>query len=52
MKKNVGGIDKIIRIVVGIVLALAGLFAPVGMAGRIGLFGVAAVALVTAFTGL
>jgi hypothetical protein len=51
MKKNVGGIDKILRLVVGIVLALVGFFVQVSTGLRIGIFTVAAIALITAFTG-
>jgi hypothetical protein len=51
MKKNVGGIDKILRLVVGIVLALVGFFVQVSTGLRIGIFAVAAIALITAFTG-
>jgi hypothetical protein len=52
MKKNVGGLDKTLRIVLGIGLVLVALFAPIGTGWRIGVAAVAAVALVTAFTGL
>ncbi len=52
MKKNVGGIDKGIRIVVGLALILAGLLAPLSTGWRIGVLVVAAIALITAFTGL
>jgi len=51
MKKNVGSIDKGIRIVVGIVLAVIGFFSPVSTGWRIALFAVSAVAIVTAFMG-
>ncbi|MDA8157264.1 MAG: DUF2892 domain-containing protein [Actinomycetota bacterium] len=49
--RNVGGADKILRIILGIVLALVGALA--GMAGgvRIILFIVAAVALFTGIFG-
>lgn len=48
MKPNVGGIDRIARIVVGIVLLIIGLAAPLEMAWRIVALVVAAIALVTA----
>jgi Inner membrane protein YgaP-like, transmembrane domain len=51
MKKNVGGFDKTIRFVIGIVLALVGFFVHISTGLRIGVFAVAAIALVTAFTG-
>lgn|GEM_PF-1902264 len=51
MKKNVAGFDKIIRIIAGIALVIAGIFAPVGMGWRIGSFAVAGVAFVTGFVG-
>lgn len=51
MKKNVGGIDKTLRIIIGIVLLGVGLLAPLGTAGRTVSLVIAAVALVTAFTG-
>lgn len=49
--RNVGGADKVVRIILGIVLALVGAFA--GMAGgvRIILFVLAAVALFTGIFG-
>jgi hypothetical protein len=48
MKPNVGGIDRIGRIVIGIVLLIVGLAAPIDMTWRIVALVVAAVALVTA----
>lgn len=48
MKHNVGGVDRIGRIVVGIVLLIVGLAAPIEMTWRIVALVVAAVALVTA----
>ena len=41
MKKNVGGIDKVIRIIIGIAVALAGFFVQMGTGLRIGAFVVA-----------
>ncbi len=51
MKKNVGGIDKVIRFIIGIVLALVGIFVQMSTGLRIGFFVVAAIAILTAFTG-
>jgi hypothetical protein len=48
MKHNVGGIDRIGRIVLGVVLLVVGLLAPMDMTWRIVALVVAAVALVTA----
>jgi Inner membrane protein YgaP-like, transmembrane domain len=48
MKRNVGGIDRTGRIVIGIVLLVVGLVAPISMAWRTAALVVAAVALVTA----
>lgn len=49
MKSNVGGIDRTLRIIVGIALLLVGLAAPLEMTWRIVALAVAAIALVTAF---
>lgn len=48
MKCNVGGIDRTGRIVIGIVLLIVGLAAPVEMTWRIVVMVIAAIALVTA----
>ncbi|OGS95098.1 MAG: hypothetical protein A3H31_01810 [Gallionellales bacterium RIFCSPLOWO2_02_FULL_57_47] len=48
MKCNVGGIDRTGRIVIGIVLLVVGLAAPVDMTWRILALVIAAIALVTA----
>ncbi len=48
MKPNVGGIDRVARIVIGIVLLVVGLAAPIGMTWQIVALVIAAVALVTA----
>ena len=48
MKPNVGGMDRIGRIVLGIVLLIVGLVAPVGALWQIVALVVAAIALVTA----
>ena len=51
MTKNVGGIDKILRIIIGIVAVLVGVFAPIAGGLRIIAFMVAAVALFTSIFG-
>ncbi len=51
MRKNVGGVDKILRYIVGIAAFLVGVFAPVAGGLRIIAFVVAAVALFTAIFG-
>jgi hypothetical protein len=51
MEKNVGGLDKTIRIIIGIVLLIVGIFVPLGTGLRITSFVVAAIALGTAFVG-
>lgn len=48
MKCNVGGMDRTGRIVIGVVLLVIGLAAPVEMTWRIVLLVVAAIALATA----
>ena len=48
MKCNVGGIDRTGRIVIGVVLLLVGLVAPITMAWRVVALVIAAIALVTA----
>jgi len=48
MKHNVGGIDRIARIVIGIVLLIVGLAAPIETTWRIVALVIAAIALVTA----
>ncbi|MBU1426297.1 MAG: DUF2892 domain-containing protein [Gammaproteobacteria bacterium] len=49
MKPNVGGIDRIGRIVIGVVLLVVGLAAPLSATWQIVALVVAAIALVTAF---
>ena len=51
MTKNVGGIDKILRFILGIAAVLVGVFAPIAGGLRIIAFVVAAVALFTATFG-
>lgn len=48
MKLNVGGYDRIGRIVIGVVLLIVGLAAPVGATWQIVALVVAAIALLTA----
>lgn len=48
MKCNVGGIDRISRILIGIVLLIVGFAAPFEMILRVAILAVAAIALVTA----
>lgn len=52
MKQNVGGIDRQIRILMGAVLVLAGLFAPLDPVWRTVVFVAGAIAFITAITGL
>ena len=52
IEKNVGGIDKTVRIILGMVLLVAGLFLKGGGLGQWVLFLLAAIAFVTAFVGL
>lgn len=49
MKCNVGGIDRNIRFVVGVVLLIVGLLAPMDMTWRIVAVVIGAIALITAF---
>ncbi len=49
MKCNVGGTDRTIRIVIGILLAVVGLFAQIEMIWRVVALVIAAIALITAF---
>jgi hypothetical protein len=49
MNKNVGSMDRNIRIITGVIFLLIGLFTQVSTGLRIGAFAVAAIALVTAF---
>jgi len=51
MNKNVGSLDKNIRIVAGIIFLLLGMFTQISTGLRIGAFAVAAIALLTAFSG-
>jgi hypothetical protein len=49
MNKNVGSMDRNIRIIAGVIFLLIGIFTQIGTGLRIGAFTVAAIALVTAF---
>ena len=49
MTNNVGSIDKTIRIIIGTVLLIVGIFVQMGMGLRITAFVVAGVALITTF---
>ena len=51
MVKNVGGMDKTIRIIIGIVLLIAGIFVQMGTGLRATSIVIAAIALGTAFAG-
>lgn len=51
MNRNVGSIDRNIRIIAGIVFALAGLFTELSTGIRIGAFVLAVIAFATAFLG-
>jgi hypothetical protein len=49
MKKNVGGIDKTLRIILGIVLFIVGIAVQMNTGWRIGILVIAGIALVTGF---
>jgi hypothetical protein len=51
MEKNVGGLDKAIRLVAGVALVAVGLFVSMGAGLRVAVFFVAAVALFTGIFG-
>jgi len=51
MERNVGGIDKILRFILGIVAVVVGAFAPLTGGLRIVAFVIAAVALFTGIFG-
>jgi len=48
MKCNVGGMDRTLRIIVGIILIVVALLVPLSLVWQVLLFVIAAVALVTA----
>jgi len=52
MKQNVGGIDRQIRIVLGVVLLFVGVLAPLDTTWKLVLVIVGAVVLITGITGL
>ena len=52
MNKNVGGMDRTLRIIAGIAFVLVGIFAPMSAWWRVGSFAVAAIAFFTAFVSL
>jgi hypothetical protein len=47
MKKNVGGVDRVIRAFIGIVVGAVGILAPMGVTLRVILLAVAFIALLT-----
>ena len=51
MKKNLGGIDRALRFILGIIVAMVGVFAQWGATVRAILLAVGIVLLATAFTG-
>lgn len=52
MTRNVGGIDKKLRIILGIVFIVGGLFAPMGAGLKTVSFVLAGIALFTGIVGL
>jgi hypothetical protein len=52
MTKNVGGADRTIRFIIGVVLLIIGIAVQMGTGWKIGVFAVAVIALVTAFVSL
>ncbi|MHB8809163.1 MAG: YgaP family membrane protein [Desulfobulbaceae bacterium] len=48
MKQNVGSVDQKIRLGIGSILFLIGLFAPVSIEWRVAILAVAVIAMVTA----
>lgn len=52
MKKNVGGLDKALRIALGIILSLVGIFGSLSIGTTVVLFLVAAIALFTGIFGV
>jgi hypothetical protein len=52
MKKNVGSIDKNIRIVLGVIFICAGLLAPLSAGLKVASFVLAGIALFTGIVGL
>lgn len=52
MKKNVGGIDKVLRIILGVVLVLLELFTPLSSGMKTLLFFLAVISLFTGIFGV
>ncbi|MGC8494168.1 MAG: YgaP family membrane protein [Syntrophobacteraceae bacterium] len=52
MEKKLGGIDRALRFILGIVVAMVGVFAQLGATVRAVLLAVGIVVLATAFTGV
>ncbi len=52
MEKNLGGIDRALRFILGIVVAMVGVFAPLGSTVGAVLLAVGIVLLATAFAGV
>jgi hypothetical protein len=52
MKKNIGGVDKGLRIVIGFILILGGIFYPMSAGWRIGVLIVAGLTLFNALIGI
>lgn len=51
IEKNVGGLDKTVRLIAGVALAAVGLFVSMGAGLRVVVFFAAAVALLTGISG-
>ncbi len=52
MKKNIGSVDRQIRYLFGAIFLLLGLFAPLDPVWKVAVLIIAAVAFITAITGL
>ncbi|MFN3480283.1 MAG: DUF2892 domain-containing protein [Thermodesulfovibrionales bacterium] len=52
MKKNVGGLDKALRIAMGIILSIVGIFGSLSIGMKTVVFLVAAIALFTGIFGV
>ncbi len=51
MGKNVGGVDSVVRIVIGVIVALIGFFASIAAGWRVVAFVIAAILLFTGIYG-
>ncbi len=51
MKKNVGSVDSVVRIVIGVIVALIGFFSSIAAGWRIAAFVVAVILLFTGMYG-